>query len=326
MSDGALGPVVLVAFAAGVAFFPVVLKVAQTFGLYAVVKERQAQVFTLFGRVLGTLEEPGLRFPVRHFGLRALLLPFFGKRYEVNMALRQRYLRDQMINSEEGTPMGVGIWYEMQVQDPVDYLFTNTDPEGSLRANVASSAISTLSNLEMEKMLEDRHALSRTLRETVSPLSEKWGYRLGSAYIRKVAFTDRQMVDNITDKVVKRLVQVTSAMKQDGENRVGLIQSQTAKKVSQKMAEAAAARPEVVGETLNRIAARDPEVLGAVLDVMETENLLRSGAPVDVLPGNAPVLLQLGADAAAATTVPGERASRDRWSPGDPGTGGRSSA
>ena len=27
------------------------------------------------------------------------------------------------------------------------------------------------------------------------------------------------MVDNITEKVVKRLVQVTSAMKQDGENQ-----------------------------------------------------------------------------------------------------------
>jgi len=307
-----LGPAALVAFLLGLAFVPLVLRLARTFGLYAIVKEREAQVFTLFGSVLGTLDEAGLRFPVRHFGPKALLLPFFGKRYEVGTALRQHYLRDQMINSEEGTPMGVGIWYEMQVQDPVDYLFSNTDPEGSLAANVASSTISTLSNLEMEKMLEDRHALSRTLRETVSPLSEKWGYRLGSAYIRKVAFTDRQMVDNITDKVVKRLVQVTSAMKQDGENRVGLIQSETAKKVSQKMAEAAAARPEVVGETLNHIAARDPEVLGAVLDVMETEKLLGSGAPVDVLPGSAPVLIQLGADGPAAAPEGSGGGSRER--------------
>ena len=136
--------------------------------------------------------------------------------------------------------MGVGIWYEMQVSDPVAYLFCNANPEGSLQANVASSTISTLSNLEMDKMLEDRHQFSRQVRATVSPLSEKWGYQLGSVYIRKVAFTDRQMVDNITEKVVKRLVQVTSAMKQDGENRVGLIKSQTAFKVSQTMAEAAA--------------------------------------------------------------------------------------
>jgi hypothetical protein len=128
----------------------------------------------------------------------------------------------------------------------------------------------------------------------VSPLSEKWGYRLGSVYIRKVAFTDIQMVENITDKVVKRLVQVTSAMKQDGENRVGLIQSETAKKVSQKMAEAGAARPCIVGKSLNEIGKQDAEVLQAVIEVMETENLLKSKAEVDLIPAGVQVLASLG--------------------------------
>jgi len=284
----------LIAFVLGIIAIPVVLSVARSFGIYAIVKEREAQVFTLFGEVLGTLDEAGLRFPIAYFGPKALLVPFFGKRYMVNTALRQYYLRDQMVNSEEGTPMGVGIWYEMQVSDPVAYLFNNANPEGSLQANVASSTISTLSNLEMDKMLEDRHQLSRKVRATVSPLSEKWGYKLGSVYMRKVAFTDRQMVDNITDKVVKRLVQVTSAMKQDGDNRVGLIKSETAYKVSQKMAEAGSTRPAVVGEALNEIAATDQEVLDAVMQIMETEQLIASGAEVDVLPGDAQVLVSLG--------------------------------
>jgi regulator of protease activity HflC (stomatin/prohibitin superfamily) len=293
MPVSALSPVI--AFVLGVLAIPILLGLARRLGLYAVVREREAQVFTLFGKVIGTLEEPGLRWPLVHFGPKALLVAFFGKRYRVNTALRQYYLRDLMVNSEEGTPMGVGIWYEMQVCDPVAYLFTNANPEGSLQANVASSTISTLSNLEMDKMLEDRHQLSRKVRATVSPLSEKWGYKLGSVYIRKVAFTDRQMVDNITEKVVKRLIQVTSAMKQDGENRVGLIKSQTAYKVSQKMAEAAATRPRVVGEALNAIAREDPETLAAVMEVMETEQLIESGAEVDVLPSETQVLVSLGA-------------------------------
>lgn len=292
------------AFIAGFIVVPIVLALARGFGLYAVVNECEAQVFTLFGKVVGTLDEAGLNFPVKTFGPRAMLIPFFGKKYTVSTALRQHYLRSQMVNSEEGTPMGVGIWYEMQVNDPVDYLFINSNPEGSLQANVASSTISTLSNLEMEKMLEDRHSLSRTVRSTVSPLSEKWGYRLGSVYIRKVAFTDLQMVHNITDKVVKRLVQVTSAMKQDGENRVGLIQSETAYKVSQKMAEAASKRPEVVGGTLNEIARQDKEILRAVIDVMETEQLLKSEADVDVLPDGASFLVQVGDAAPRAAATP----------------------
>ena len=29
--------------------------------------------------------------------------------------------------------MGIGVWYEMKISNPVSYLFENTDPEGSLR-------------------------------------------------------------------------------------------------------------------------------------------------------------------------------------------------
>lgn len=284
----------VVSLIVGLCILPILFSLARFFGHYVIIKECENQVFTLFGKVLGTLSKPGINFPVASFGPKALLVPFFGKRYKVSTALRQHYLRNQMVNSEEGTPMGVGIWYEMQVRDPVAFLFTNTNPDGSLQANVTSSTISTLSNLEMEKMLEDRHTLSRTVRATVSPLSEKWGYSLGSVYIRKVAFTDRQMVENITEKVVKRLVQVTSAMKQDGENRVGLIKSETANKVSQKMAEASAARPRIVGQALNEIAGQDSEILDAVLEVQEVNSLLESGAQIDLLPSHANIMIELG--------------------------------
>ena len=294
--SGSLGVGVVIAFIFGLMLLPMLLGIARWFGLYTCVKECEAQVYTLFGKVMGTMDEAGLRFPLVDFGPRAMLLPFFGKKYTVNTSLRQHYMRNQMVNSEEGTPMGVGIWYEMRVSDPKAYLFTNANPEGSLQANVTSSTISTLSNLEMETMLENRHSLSRTVRQAVSPLSEKWGYKLGSVYIRKVAFTDRAMVENITEKVVKRLVQVTSAMKQDGENRVGLIKSETAFKVSQKMAEASASRPQIVGQALNEISSDDPELLDAVLEVMEVDKLLESGARLDILPSSSNILLQLGDD------------------------------
>lgn len=283
----------LFGFLPGLIFVPALVGFMRLFGLFVVVAECQAQVFTLFGKVIGTISEAGLHFPILKFGPKAALVFLFGKKYVVSTALRQNYLRGQMVNSGEGTPMGVGIWYEMQVHDPVAYLFVNSNPEGSLEANVASSTISTLSNLEMETMLEDRHSLSRTVRATVSPLSEKWGYSLGSVYIRKVAFTDRSMVENITEKVVKRLVQVTSAMKQDGDNRVGLIRSETAKKVSRTLAEANAARPRIVGDALNQIAGSDPEILDSVLRVLEAEQLLQSEASVEILPENMQPMVML---------------------------------
>ena len=76
-------------FVLGLLIVPIVLKLAKVFGLYAVVGECEAQVFTLFGKVLGVLDEPGLRFPMARFGPRAFLIPFFGKRHIVSTALRQ---------------------------------------------------------------------------------------------------------------------------------------------------------------------------------------------------------------------------------------------
>ncbi len=300
------------AFLAGLLLIPILLGLARFLSLYTIVQEQEAVVYTFLGKVIGILQEPGIQFPLMHFGPKAMLVPLLGTRQPVNMKIRQFYLRNQMVNSEEGTPMSVGVWYETQVSDPVAYLFNNADPEGSLEANVASATISTLSNLEMDQLLEDRHQLSRKVRATVSPLSEKWGFRLGSVYIRKVAFTDRDMVDNITDKVVKRLVQVTSAMKQDGENRVGLIKSQTAYKVSEQLAQASATRPAVVGETLNAIAADDPEVLDALMQVMEAEKLIESGAAVDVLPPEAHLLVSLGGGEAKASAAAGESSTQSR--------------
>ena len=53
-----------------------------------------------------------------------------------------------------------GIWYEMFVSDPVAYLFKNTDPRGSLAANVSNSAVRCLSNLPLAGMLVNRHTMS----------------------------------------------------------------------------------------------------------------------------------------------------------------------
>jgi hypothetical protein len=85
---------VTLAAVAGLFGVPFLLSLARLFGLYAVVPECTTQVFTLFGKVIGSIEDAGLHFPVKRFGSRALIVPFFGKRFEVSTALRQSYLRN----------------------------------------------------------------------------------------------------------------------------------------------------------------------------------------------------------------------------------------
>lgn len=262
------------------------------FQLWRTLPERTTVVYTLFGKVIGEVSEPGLFFPIAHFGPRALLLPVFGKAYTVSTALSQSYLRNQLVNSEEGAPMGVGIWYEKFVKNPVAFLFQNSDPAGSLRANVATAVSKQLSNLQLETLLEDRDALSQRVREEVSPASAKWGYQLGSTYIRKVAFRDQGMILEIERKVVNRLRQVTAAMKQDGENKIALIHSDADKKASQRLGEAQAVRPKVVGDALAQIQ-KNPTVADALFRLLDLQATTKSTGKIVLAPGgmNANLLL-----------------------------------
>ena len=74
-------------------------------------------------------------------GLQAPIVNWLGSCYTIDLRLDQEYLRSQPVNSEEGAPMGIGIWYEMFISDPVAYLFKNADPRGSLAANVSNSTV-----------------------------------------------------------------------------------------------------------------------------------------------------------------------------------------
>src|SRR5438270_49835 len=122
-------PFMVALFTVALAFVlePVVLGLMRFFGFYAIVQEREARVYVLFGKVLGVLDEPGLHFLWQRFGLRAPLLPFLGQCYVRDLSLDQEYQRSTPVNSEEGAPMGIGVWYEMQISDPVAHVFRNTD-------------------------------------------------------------------------------------------------------------------------------------------------------------------------------------------------------
>ena len=137
-------------------------------------------MYVLFGKVIGTLDEPGLHILPFKIGPAAFVINFLGQCHVLDMRLDQEYLRSQPVNSEEGAPMGIGIWYEMWVSDPVSYLFKNTDPRGSLRANVSNATVRCLSNMPLAEMLETRHNMSQTVRAEVTGKSQAWGYQLGS--------------------------------------------------------------------------------------------------------------------------------------------------
>ena len=263
---------------------PTILGFLRFFGFYIVVEERQCLVYVLFGKVRLILDEPGLHFPIgTDLGWRALFVNFFGDVRVVDLRLDQEYLRSQPVNSEEGAPMGIGVWYEMWISDPVAYLFKNADPRGSLRANVSNATVRNLSNLKLSNMLEDRHSMSTLVRNEVSDKSKEWGYSLGTVYVRKVHFRDASMIQQIEEKVVNRLRQVTSAIRQDGINQVNLITSTAERQAAVEFAKAAAMRPFIVGSALNSIA-QDKEVAEVMFEILENQRMLEGNVNVTLIP------------------------------------------
>jgi len=249
------------------------------FGVYVVVRERQALVYVMFGSVLGVLTEPGIHFLWKDFGFKAIFINWLGKKYTVDLRLDQQYLRSQPVNSEEGAPMGIGLWYEMYINDPVAYIFRNTNPRGSLAANVGNSTVRCLSNLPLDRMMVDRHTMSRTVRQEVSEKSQEWGYKLGSCYIRKVHFRDHNMIWQIQNKVVNRLRQVTSAIMQEGANQVNIIASTAERVAAIDFGKASAIRPKIVGEML-RVISQDQDVCETLFEVLEIERTISYKIPL----------------------------------------------
>jgi regulator of protease activity HflC (stomatin/prohibitin superfamily) len=247
---------------------PVLLLLLRQFGLYVIVEERRCLVYVLFGRVRLVLTEPGLHFPIQSLGWRAFLVNWFGDVHEVDLRLDQQYLRSQAVNSEEGAPMGIGVWYEMWISDPVAYMFKNADPRGSLRANVGNATVRNLSNMKLSDMLEERHTMSNLVREEVSDKSKEWGFSLGSVYIRKVHFRDGNMIQQIEEKVVNRLRQVTSAIRQDGLNQVNLISSTAERQAAVEFAKAA----------------QDEEVAQIMFEILENQKMLEGNVNVTLIP------------------------------------------
>ena len=254
--------------------------------------EREAKVYVLFGNVIAVINEPGLHLLILKLGIKAPLVTLLGKCHVIDLRLDQQYLRSTPVNSEEGAPMGIGIWYEMVVSDPIAYLFKNADPRGSLAANVGNSAVRCLNNMPLADMLQNRHLMSQTVRSEVSPQSKDWGYSLGSVYIRKVHFRDTGMIKQIEAKVVNRLRQVTSAISQDGTNQVNIIASTAEQRAAIEFAKAAAMRPQIVGEALKKIS-QDAQISQALFKVLETQNIIGGKATITLIPEKSGLLADL---------------------------------
>ena len=273
---------------------PLLLGLARAFGLYAIVQERRCHVYVLFGKVMATIDEPGLHFLCssdRAGG--ALVIHWLGRCHVLDMRLDQEYLRSQPVNSEEGAPMGIGIWYEMFISDPVAYLFKNTDPRGSLAANVSNSTVRCLSNCRWPSMLVNRHAMSHTVRDEVSPKSHEWGYKLGSVYIRKVHFRDAG--HDQADREQGRQPPAPGDLRHQAGRREPGEHHHQHRRAAGRHRVRQGRRPCARRSSARRLQkiSQDADVASALFDVLEAQKIIDGEARITILPQNSHLLGEL---------------------------------
>jgi len=110
-----------------------------------------------------------------------------------------------------------------------------------------------------------------------------------------VHFRDGGMIRQIEEKVVNRLRQVTSAIKQDGANQVSIITSSAERTAAVEFARAAAIRPNLIGQALKEISA-DPEVSNSLFEILETQRVLENKAKLTLFVDGAGIVPSLLAD------------------------------
>src|SRR5208337_636392 len=76
---------------------PALLLVARIFGIYTTVDERTCKVYVLFGKVLATIDEPGLHFLLGKLGPAAFVVNILGRCYELDLRLDQEYRRSEPV-------------------------------------------------------------------------------------------------------------------------------------------------------------------------------------------------------------------------------------
>jgi hypothetical protein len=100
------------------------------------------------------------------------------------------------------------------------------------------------------------------------------------------------MIKQIEEKVVNRLRQVTSAIKQDGANQVSIITSTAERQAAIEFAKAAAMRPRIVGAALQEIA-RDRDISRALFSILEAQKLIEGEAEISLTPQGNELLPEL---------------------------------
>lgn len=218
------------------------------------VEDEHAVVVTRFGKLVATLEQPGLQlWPSR-------VLPWVQVK-NVSKARDFRVLHAVHANDARGTTVLADVWVELHVVDPVRALFAVEDWDKATMNLVVHAALATLASRDFQQILDDRTSLGEQLRRDVSAETERWGVRIEQVFIRHVALLP-EVSRQVFGTVAARLEHARALIEEKGRLDVAHLEASTERQVAELVAKARAQYPVAVGRALT-VLGRRPDVLAA---------------------------------------------------------------
>lgn len=220
-----------------------------------------------FGKLANRVDDPGLHFLVDHG------LPWV-RTVRVSRRLQSLLLRDIEVHDVGGTELGVDVFVEYRITDPVKATFAIDDLTRALENVVSHGVITVLGVRQVGEILRDSGGLGDAIRRELEPETAPWGvvvHRVLLRQIRPSLMANEQFLGEIAAKLEK----VKARIEEEGRQAVALLHARTSAEVAVRVAQARGQYPRAVGTAYAAIRS-DREVYEAYRELHELV-LLRPG-------------------------------------------------
>lgn len=236
----------------GLCVLPLLLALARALTLE--VEDEEAVLITRFGKLDRTLKSPGLLvFP-------SMLLPWMQAR-RVSLQRDFREISGVHINDARGTTVGVDLWVEFRIVDPVRATFQVADWDRAMQNLISHTASAVLGDREFKQILGDRTELGTSIKRLTESETARWGIAIERVFIRDVKLlpeVSRLMLQTIAAQLERARADVDQA----GRLAVAQLEADTSVRVAALIAEAKGQYPQAVGRAFEALK-KQPAVLDA---------------------------------------------------------------
>lgn len=247
----------LLGLALGALAIPLVVLLLRA--LIVTVDDNQSALVTRFGKLLYTLDRPGLHFLPRR------VLPWIRVR-SVDRRRDGRRFTGVAVNDARGTTITVDLWLELRIVDPARATFSVDDWEKSLPNLVARAATAVLAGREFHEILAAHDELADLLRADIAAQCAPWGIHIDAVMIRDVHVLP-SVARDLLATINARLERARAEIEERGRLAVAAHDADTSADIAALVAEARAQYPLAVGRALADLRQRDPAVLAAYTEL-----------------------------------------------------------